>query len=263
MAGENVSSVADATKDKDTDDEGRQRSTIAFPYNHLNDAIEVARAIHSHAGSGDGDDSQVSAWMDQSPKSSGFRIQVGAARMFGLIETTAGRHKLSPLGRMVVDPLQEREARAKAFLMVPLYKALYENHKTGVLPPAAALERDIVSLGVAEKQKERARQVFERSADQAGFFEHGKNRLVMPAVAIREDEHADGDEETNGNGGGGGNGTLDPLISALIQKLPKPKSTWAADQRVMWLQMLSMAFQMAYGPVETIEIKKSAASRPE
>ena len=41
-------------------------------------------------------------------------------------------------------------------------------------------------LIVSEKQKDRARQVFERSAEQGGFFEHGKNRLVMPAVAVRE-----------------------------------------------------------------------------
>jgi hypothetical protein len=54
-----------------------------------------------------------------------------------------------------------------------------------VILPAASLEREIVELGVAEKQKDKARQVFERSADQAGFFEHGPNRLVMPGIAAR------------------------------------------------------------------------------
>jgi hypothetical protein len=58
-----------------------------------------------------------------------------------------------------------------------------KNIAVGVLPPAAALSRDIVALGVSEKQKDRARLIFERSADQAGFFEHGKQRLVMPGVA--------------------------------------------------------------------------------
>jgi hypothetical protein len=69
-----------------------------------------------------------------------------------------------------VDPQQEREARARAFLSVPLYKAIYDKYKGGVLPPAAALERDVVGLGVAEKQTGRARQVFERSAEQTGFL---------------------------------------------------------------------------------------------
>lgn len=54
-----------------------------------------------------------------------------------------------------------------------------------------------------------ARQVFERSADQAGFFEHGKNRMVMPAVAVRNslsDGYGEEKDEENGGGGGGGGG---------------------------------------------------------
>jgi hypothetical protein len=81
---------------------------------------------------------------------------------------------------------------------------IFENYKGGVLPPAAASERDIVGLGVAEKQTGRARQVFEKSAEQAGYFEHGKTRLVMPAVAAREDapppppdEHVNRDRKGN------------------------------------------------------------------
>jgi hypothetical protein len=67
-------------------------------------------------------------------------------------------------------PNRMPEAKARAFLAVPLYKAVYEKYKGGVLPPAAALERDLVALGVAEKQKGRAGQVFERSAEQAGLL---------------------------------------------------------------------------------------------
>jgi len=116
--------------------------------------------------------------MNMSAKSSGFRVQLSASRLFGLIETTSGRHKLTPLGGMILGPQQERGARAQAFMNVPLYKAIYEAHKTGVLPPAAALEREITSLGVAEKQTTRARQVFERSADQAGAASPSLNLLV-------------------------------------------------------------------------------------
>lgn len=68
---------------------------------------------------------------------------------------------------------------------------------------------DIVGLGVAEKQTGRARQVFERSAEQANFFEHGKNRLVMRAVATREIAPENSDEKSknkNGNGGDDGVG---------------------------------------------------------
>jgi hypothetical protein len=265
MAGENIANVADTNLD---DGEARQRSSIGFPYNNLGDAMEVAQAIHSHAGTGDCDDAQLSAWMNLSAKSSGYRIQVSAARMFGLVETTGGRHKLTPLGLSIVDPQQERSARAQAFLTVPLYKAMYEKYKTGVLPPAAALERDIVGLGVAEKQKERARQVFERSAEQGGFFEHGKNRLVMPAVVLREPPPADLPGEKNGGGGGGDDGLeglgLDPLLIALLKKIPT-SGEWPAAQRVRWFRTFAMNVSQIYDedsePVEMkIDLDKEAAN---
>jgi hypothetical protein len=251
MAGENASKKVEA--DQDEADE-RQRSTIGFPYNNLGDAIEVAQAIHGNVGTGDCDDSQLSAWMKLSPKSSGFRVQLSAARMFGLIESTSGHHRLAEYGRMIVDPQRQREARAKAFLNVPLYKAMYEKYKNGVLPPAAALERDITGLGVAEKQTSRARQVFERSADQAGFFEHGKDRLVMPGFASQgapppastpEPEHGGG----NGGGGGGGGGKqfdVDPIIRGLLERLPPSGETWPDQDRKLWLQLLEGSFKLIY-----------------
>lgn len=266
MTGENTASVQDVEQDEG---DGRQRSTIGFPYNNLGDAIEVVNAIHSHAGTGDCDDPQLSAWMNMSPKSSGFRVQLSAARMFGLIDTTAGRHKLLPLGRMIVDPQQERAARSQAFMNVPLYKAIYENYKTGVLPPTAALEREITALGVAEKQTSRARQVFERSAEQAGYFEHGKNRLVMPATVMR-DALPPGDEEQDRNGGGGDGGGLDelgldPLLIALLKKIPSADKGWPAAQRVRWFRTFAMNVSQIYDgdndPVEMkIELEKEASN---
>jgi hypothetical protein len=265
-SGESIANVADSAQD---DGDARQRSTIGFPYNNLGDAIEIAQAIHSHAGTGDCDDPQLSAWMNMSPKSSGYRIQLSAARMFGLVETTSGRHKLSPLGRMIVDPQREREARARAFQSVPLYRAIFENYKGGVLPPAAALERDIVGLGVAEKQTGRARQVFEKSAEQAGYFEHGKTRLVMPAVAAREDapppppppdEHANRDRRGSGNGDGGF-GDHDPLILGLFQKLPEPDADWPAKDRLKWLQTAANIFDLVYKGEGGISVSLARAER--
>jgi hypothetical protein len=259
MTGENIANVTDATQDEG---DGRQRSSIGFPYNNLGDAIEVAQAIHSHVGTGDCSDTQLSVWMNLSAKSSGYRIQVSAARMFGLIESASGMHKLSPLGRAIVDPQQERDARVRAFLNVPLYKAVFEKYDGGVLPPAAALERDIVGLGVAEKQTGRARQVFERSAEQASFFEHGKNRLVMPAIAVREPLTPKGDEDKTKNQNGKGNdgdGTgleLDPLLVALLKKIPSAEKGWPGAARVRWFRTFAMNVSQIYdGDGEPVEMK--------
>jgi hypothetical protein len=241
MSGEKAAVVDVTTKGAGQ----RQRSTIGFPYMDLGAAMEMADAIHSHAGLGDCDDDQLAAWTDQSAKASTFRVQVYAARMFGILDVEGGKHKLSELGRAVVDPNQAREAKARAFLTVPLHKAIFEKYRGGILPPSSALERDIVALGVSEKQKGRARQVFERSAELAGFFEHGKNRLVAPAVAAGREtprEELKTDQENNGNGGNGGGKPpeIDPIIRGLLARLPKSGDLWPKAQRKLWLQLLEV-----------------------
>jgi len=138
----------------------------------------------------------------------------------------------------------------RAFLAIPLYRTVFEKYRGGVLPPSAALERDFVSLGVAEKQKERARQVFERSAEQAGFFESGRNRLVMPAVAIKQEGTAPVVEEEKSDpkkgGGGGGFGDHDALIIGLFRKLPQPAAEWSEEDRLKWLQTAADIFDLVY-----------------
>lgn len=248
MDGQNETAAADSPVAPAT--QKRERSAIAFPYNDLSDAIEVAHAIHDNVGLGGCDDDQLAAWLKQSAKSSGFRVQVSAARMFGLLESSAPDHRLAELGRRIVDPAQTRAARAQAFLNVPLYSAVFEKYKGGVLPPAAALERDMVGLGVAQKQKDRARQVFERAAEQGGFFEHGKDRLIRPGVALRDEPPPEDRGRQNGGEGGGGDGgdgeAIDPIIAGLLKRLPKSGEIWPEPQRDLWLELLKGSFKLIY-----------------
>jgi hypothetical protein len=119
----------------------------------------------------------------------------------------------------------------------------------------------MVELGVSSKQKDKARQVFERSADQAGFFAHGRDRLVQPGVKVRDNEPPKDETPRRRNGGDDGDGgDIDPLIAAMIQKLPAAGASWPADERVTWLRMMAMAFQMAFGQADEIEIKKAHQS---
>lgn len=251
-------------------DGSRDRSSIEFPYMPLGDVVELARAVQNTTGAGPCQYDQLAGALRQQPTSSTFRVKISAARTFGLIEVLRGTGtiKLTELGRAVVDPTQERQARAEAFLAVPLYKALYDAYRGKSLPPAPiALERELVRLGVAPKQADRARQALQRSAEQAGFFEVGNDRLVYPPVQNSVGIKAAGQEPVSQPpleahikpGGGGGGSDLDPLIDALIKKLPKAGATWPVNDRVMWLRMAAMAFQMAYeGPPTTIEISASA-----
>lgn len=247
MNGEHSTS-SDAAK---PETQSRQRSSIAFPYNDLKSGIELAEAIYNKVGLGECDDDQLAAWTNQSAKSSGFRVQVYAARMFGILSGEGSKHRVTDLGRAIVDPKRAREAKAEAFQKVPLYKAVFDKYKGGTIPPPAALERDFVSLGVAEKQKDRARQVFERSAEQAGYFEHGRDRLVAPGVFAGdttpgEDTAAGGGGGGGSGGGGGGEKQRHPLIQGLVDSLPENGKTWTLDEAVDWLEAAAVNLRLVY-----------------
>jgi hypothetical protein len=233
----------------------RERSTIQFPYMNLSDALDLVKSLHGNVGVGMCTEDQLAAWMNLSPKSSGFRIRIATAKLFGFIDSAGvGSFALSGLGKAVVDPSQERKAKVEAFLNVPLYKLAYDNYKGGVVPPAAAFERDIKSWGVAAKQTARARQVFERSADDAGFYESGRNRLVIPAAAnFRGPEthkalkdQTDGGTERTGKVSAESGLELDPIIRGLISRLPPRESVWPIAERDLWLSILKSSFQLVY-----------------
>lgn len=270
MSEENGTGTVEQIK---ADDVGkRQRSSIAFPYMDLNEAVALARAIHSNVGTGTCSAEQLAPWVKQSPTSSGFRSRLTASRLFALINTERSDSlSLTDLGKLVVDSKREREGRAKAFLSVPLYAAVHDKFKGGVLPPTAALVKELVGLGVAGTLSDTARRVLERSAEQAGFFEAGRDRLVMPGFvpAGQDATFADAGGETGGSGGGGGGDdldglVLDPLLIALLKKIPT-SGDWPAAQRVRWFRTFAMNVSQIYDdddkPVEMkIELDKEAAN---
>lgn len=223
----------------------RFRSEIEFPYADLENAIELAETVHSRAGNSC-DLSELAAWMDQSVTGGTFRTRVSAARIFGLLETGQGRATLTQLGRDVLDGSgKERAARCDAFLNAELFRAMYEQVRGNVLPPAAAIERQMEGLGVSPKQKERARQTFMKSAVFAGFIDPPTGRFIRPGTGGTEA----GDKPPKDNHGGGGGGdppTVDPIIKGLLARLPKSGDVWPEPDRKLWLQLLEGSFKLIY-----------------
>jgi len=267
---ENSHAALEPNEDSAEGDAKRQRSTISFPYSDYEDVEKIARAIHGNVGHGTCSLDQLAPWTNQSAKSSTFKSQVAAARLFGLVESSdAESYKLTPLGIRSVDQAQARVAKAESFLTVPLFKAVYEKYKGTVLPPMAALERELASLGVAEKQKGRARQVLVSSAEQTGFQEQGKNKLVAPAVVVVPPPPVDQIKNREGGGGGGGDDTgldLDPLLIALLRKIPKTGEEWPAAQRLRWFRTFAMNVSQVYDededPVDlTVNLSKNNDSQ--
>src|SRR6516162_5218959 len=45
----------------------------------------------------------------------------------------------------------------------------------------------------------------------------------------------------------------DPLIQALVDKLPKPNTIWTIDDRARWLKAAAMAFNLIYKTSQRVE----------
>jgi hypothetical protein len=115
------------------------------------------------------------------------------------------------------------------------------------------------------KAKTGRRLVFERSAEGAGFFEHGKQRLVMPGVAYQPEAPGEnGSERPEPESGGGGeppSSKLHPFIQGLLQTLPKTETEWAVSARVKWLQTAANIFDLIYKGDGGIKIEMAMAQR--
>lgn len=226
----------------DDGDGQRQRSTIVFPYGDLNNAVEVAKTLADHGGLGTMD--QIAAWLKHENVDSGtFRVKLAAGRIFGVAEVRDENVSLTDLGNQIVRPDSEARARAYAFIHVPLYKAIYEKYKGRLLPGDGVLEADMVGLGVAPKQKNRARQGFQRSAEQAKL---GKDRLVLPAgvsLDSKPQEEAKGRKmETPLQPL---SGEINPAIAVFIEELPA-SGEWTREERDFWTRIFLRTLDRVY-----------------
>lgn len=231
----------------------RERSSIQFPYVPLDAALALPMAMNKEQGAASCDLDQLSSWSGHgTPDSGTFRNKVQAARYFGLIKVEHQRVTLTSLGRDILDPQKERNARARSFLSVPLYKKLFETYRGRALPPDVGLENEMKTLGVAVKQANKARQTFRRSAEQAGFFAQGKDRLVLPAVGDLSPKPGDGETlpehmRLPAQGGGGGMPPgIDPMISMVLRSLPPVGQPWSVEQQEVWINVLRGVFTQVY-----------------
>jgi hypothetical protein len=244
-------------EEDETDDTPRyERSRIRFPYTDLTSAERLANAIYHQYG-GNCSMDQLAAAVNSTTTSSSFKVRVASAGTFGVLKVRKQRVELTELGKRLVDPHTRPQARVEAFLRVPLYKAIFDDHRGGMLPLDSGLESEIVDHGVTPSQKERARQVFQRSAEHAGFFDHGRDRLVMPAPAEADSSPSPEpppDEEDQPlspppqeDADAGFLGKLHPIVAGLVRMLPAAKDDWPAEQQKAWLKVAQVNFEFLYG----------------
>lgn len=218
----------------------REQGGIEFPYVSIDSATSVARVL-LQLGAVPVERDQIAAQLGHTMSGS-FVNKMSAAKMFGLIEGPASsKYRLTQLGHAILDTSRSPAARAEAFLNVPLYRKIYDGFRNVQLPPRpGGIEQTMVEFGVPQKQKDKARRAFENSARQAGFFSHGKDRLVAPVIVPVTPNAATTEEatKTKSNAEEQHSTTLPspaehPFVKGLLLSLPeKLQENWTAVQRV-------------------------------
>lgn len=227
--------------------DARSRSTVQFPYGDLDDALAVALGIHKNSGQECTPD-QLAAWLGHGTTNSGaFRNKLSSARIFGVVAVGRNKVSLTALGHEIVDQKRQEAAKVRAFLNVELYRKLFDEYKHKQLPPDSGLEAELVRFGVAPKQKDRARQAFQRSAAQAGFFRSGKDRLVQPPVTEAAGDADKGQSQRSGVKSGGMDETdQHPLIQGLVGTLPPPGQPFPAKRQTQWIEAAKQIFGLLW-----------------
>jgi hypothetical protein len=229
--------------------------------------------MYQNRGS-EADTDLVAADLNTTTQSGTLRTKLASAVTFGLIETVrgTGRIRLTPLGQRIADPDARASARVEAFLHVPLYFEMYNEFRGKRLPGDAGIESQMEWFGVSKKQVSRARQAMVRSAETAGFFKSGRDRLVEPS-ARQQAKMADGKDF---EGAGQRDQDRDegppqlmrqqppviehPLIQGLLQVLPAPGQSLSAERRRKWMNTLETSLDLIYPEPAINESERPSAN---
>jgi len=221
----------------------RARSLIAFPYVPLQDVVAMVLKVEGRGHRCRVD--ELAADLRQNKTSGAFRSRLSAGRMFGVTETLRGDITLTQLGQAVCNSDTRPEALAQAFLNVPLYQEIYRKFAGGKLPPVQGIDAEVIRLGVPTKQAQKARQVLIRSADLAGYFRNGRDRLIRPPASTIASEHNAAPEEPTVPRAEVPMGDHE-LIRGLVAQLPPQGQRFTPKQRRRWLEAAKLNLELIY-----------------
>lgn len=226
-----------------------QQQGAPFPIVPLKDVIEMASLIDRRGGRCRFD--ELATALSQVRTSGAFRGRTAAGRMFGATETAGAELVLTDLGRRMISPDTEAEALAEAFLNVDLYRALFDRYAAdgGKLPAVTVIDVDIERLHVLPQRASKARQVFLRSAETAGFFRSGRDRLIRPgrgSIATGRSSAPERKEPTEVSHAEAVPMPSPSLMQGLVAKLPPEGERYTQQQRQLWLETAKNILNLVY-----------------
>lgn len=239
-----MDAVESLTPAGESKEEGRprERSSIRFPSYDLADSVYVAKVIHEKGG-GVVTADQLAAYLDYKSTNNGaYLARVGAAKLFGLISGQGRELRLTTLAQKILMPIyqgQEREGLVEAFLNVPLFKAVFEEHQGRELPPEFGMKNLFrLKFQIVPGRVDVAYRMLMDSADTAGFFttRAAKTHLILPPMqqppaapkAPEQNVEQEERETTETGGGGGSGGNQPPKPPAIAKSAEDLKATYVA-----------------------------------
>ncbi len=241
----------------------RAMSGFPSPYFDLDASIKVAEAVHTRGG-GSCTADQLAAWLDyKSVRSGTYLTRVAAARQFGLVESASGRFSVTDRGMAIIAPVMPDDAanaKADAFLSVPLFAKLYEQFRGKQLPPEVGLKNLIKSppFSLLPDRVDPSVRTFYNSATQAGYFSTtgDKSRLIRPgttptitttAADTPNNPPPTAFEKPKPSGGGSdGTGGVHSAIVGLLRELPPPGAQWPAQKKQRFLSAFQATIDFIY-----------------
>ena len=258
-------------------DEKRTRavSGVAYPYFDHEASIRVADIVQNVGGGSCAPDFLAAKLEYKSIASGTYLTRVAAARMFGYVTMSGGNFVVTERGRAILSPVMPEDSingKAEGFLAVRLFSRVFDDFRGKSLPPEIGLKNLFLNnYKIVPDRVPSALRVFLNSADQCGFFDHGRDRLITPAsnhqshstpqptaavdAPSTQSEQVQSQDKPRGTGGGSGDGGgIHSALIGLLRELPKPGDAWSPTDQTDFIQAFTGLIKFIY-PAKKAEAK--------
>lgn len=199
---------------------------IDYPRASLKNCLALAEAVNDLGG--ECSTALAGDKLNKQHTSGAFKGLVGAAVKYSLVTNKAGQLKVTQLFRdiaLAYDEEEGNQARKKAFLAPPLFKAIYDRFQSKPLPVAHFEKLLIREFGVPDQFASRVEGYFLEGAKQCGMLAEGN------VLAASNPSTADEVIENGRNGDENEHSTpTDPPVALPSTTLATP-STQAANNQ--------------------------------
>ena len=227
--------------------EKRKMSDTTFAIFTIEQVAEVVAAIAQLDGESYANEVIHELLSDFPPST--IEPKLSAAGTYGLIRRSKGEVTLTGLGRRILNPKTEEQAKLRAFFNVKLFCDLAHLLDERRIPPANDLKAKIKELGVVDCQIDRVHKIFLTSASQVGLHQPGSNFYVPPDFkrqpVVKSPKKTYFVPQTN-DPYTAIRKNVHPLVVELFKELPPIGSVWPAEERIKWMQAMMAIFDLIY-----------------